>query len=180
MRSVTVIVSLMLLSNLHVVQANQECEPASASLVVSSDIGHGGGVRHYRVALTAAGHEVVLTTSGGILDPARRSAVPVGSEPTFSAGDPEVLLHAQDTTTTLDTRRETVSAFLEGLVNKFDAYALTDLEPEIYGLHPAFYTFRIEDTCGNAHGFEYVTDVGSHLDERYERLLNAFEAFFQQ
>ncbi len=159
MRSVTVIVSLMLLSNLHVVQANQECEPASASLVVSSDIGHGGGMRHYRVALTAAGHEVVLTTSGG---------VPL-----------DLRIDVQRTTTTLDKRRETVSAFLEGLVSKFDAYALTDLEPEIYGFHPAFYTFRIEDTCGNAHGFKYVTGVG-HLDERYERLLNAFEAFFQQ
>lgn len=69
--------------------------------------------------------------------------------------------------------------FLRRLSAEFDVYALADLKWPYPFLHPTFYSFSFRDAAGASHGFEYRIECLNHLDERYQRLVQEFEGFFE-
>ena len=69
--------------------------------------------------------------------------------------------------------------FLEKLSTEFNVYEMTDLKSPYPFLHPAFYTFSFLDAAGETHGFVYQIECSHHLDEKYKRLIQEFERFFE-
>ncbi len=71
-----------------------------------------------------------------------------------------------------------VEEFLRNLSVKFGVFELTDLETR-HWLHPTSYTFNFRDSSSAEHSFKYMIDCSNHLDERYKRLVEAFDDFFE-
>lgn len=149
-------------------------------LRVSVDPGHNGPFFEYKIDSDQAGYIVTLRISRLVhgsspVPPPRPPSpalrpLPVAQEPCFrSSGLTEVL--------TKD--RQQVRAFLEQLATEFNVYALTDRESPYPFLHPTFYTFSVRDAAGRDHRFGYRIEASKHVDERYQRLIEAFDSFFE-
>ncbi len=122
------------------------------------DIGHGGPFSEYRINSEQGVYAVTLRISG-------TPRAPGASQSQLT----EVL--------SKDARQ--VEEFLRRLSAEFDVYGLNDLKSPYPFLHPTFYTFAFRDSAGGGHGFEYQIECANHLDERYKRLVEEFERFFE-
>lgn len=130
----------------------------SALLSVGADIGHGGTFSQYRIDSGPDGYAVTLRISG-----------PPGPP---GAGSLQL-------TEALPKERGEVEEFLGKLSAELNVYGLTDLESPYPFLHPTFYTFAFTDSEGGGHDFEYRIECANHLDERYRRLVEEFDEFFE-
>ncbi len=130
----------------------------SAVMRVSADIGHGGPVSEYKIDSERGVYAVTLRISG----------TPRAPGASWS-----------QLTEALTKDRRQVEEFLRRLSADFGVYELTDLKWSYPFLHPTFYTFAFQDSAGAGHSFEYQIECANHLDERYERLIRAFESFFE-
>jgi hypothetical protein len=131
-----------------------------AVLRVAADLGHGGPVCEYRIESGGGGYAVTLRISSPLPGPGRSHSPPPLNE-------------------TLAKERRQVEEFLERLTTEFGVCGLGDLRPPYPSLHPTFYTFSFRDSAGESRGFEYQIECSTHLDERYRRLVQEFEAFFE-
>lgn len=130
----------------------------AALMSVAADIGHGGPFSEYRINQERGVYAVTLRISGTPRAPgASRSQLAEA----LTKDGPQV------------------EEFLRSLAAEFNVYGLTDLKWSYPFLHPTFYTFAFQDSAGAGHGFEYQIECANHLDERYERLVRAFEGFFE-
>lgn len=154
----------------------------SVRLRVSVDPGHGGPFYEYQIDSDPAGYSVTLRISRLVHDPGSSSVPPPRppspsllplptpqTNPWRSSGLTEVIKKDQ----------RQVRAFLEQLSTEFNVYALTDRESPYPFLHPTFYTFSFQDTVGRSHSFSYRIEASNHVDERYQRLIEVFDSFFE-
>ncbi len=72
-----------------------------------------------------------------------------------------------------------VDQFLSKLSTEFNVYELVDLKSPYPFLHPTFYSFSFGDSAGKSHSFEYHIECSTHLDEKYQRLIQEFDSFFE-
>ena len=139
-----------------------------ASLSASHDPGHGGNYYTYRIDTDAENYKVTLTITGAYLPRYLTYPRPGGDlyEPPRMK---EILVK----------EKHQVEEFLRKLSEEFGVFELTDLET-MHWLHPTFYSFGFQDSSGTkAHIFSYRIDGFHHIDERYKRLVEAFDAFFE-
>lgn len=151
-------------------------------LRVSVDPGHNGLFCEYKIDSDPAGYVVTLRISRLVYDPGR-SPVPPPRPPSPSPRPRPVAqehpFRSSGLTEVLTKDRQQVRAFLEQLSTEFNVYALTDRESPYPFLHPTFYTFSFRDAAGTEHGFGYRIEGSNHVDARYQRLIEAFDSFFE-
>jgi len=128
---------------------------------VARDIGHGGPTVEYRIEFDEGAYAINRFSSRLTPTPGVRSFSPVRS------------------TESLAKHEGDVKEFLDALIINHRIYDLTDLTWTVPFLHPTFYTFECQDSIGRTHRFEYRIECSNHLDIRYEKLVAAFEEFFE-
>ncbi len=150
--------SLLIMEN----NENREGRPiiTHALMRAARDIGHGGPTIEYRIDFDKGVYTITRFSSRLTPAPGERRFSSVSSTDELAKDDGEV--------------RE----FLYALITKHRIYDLTDLSWTFPFLHPTFYTFQVEDSTGRAHRFEYRIECSNHLDSRHEKLVRAFEVFF--
>lgn len=149
-------------------------------LRVAADLGHGGHVSEYRIDSVEDGYRVTLWIAGAFTGPDMRppplppspSTRPLPLPPESESAPPHM-------TEVLAKERQQVEEFLRKLSAEFNVYELGDLKPRHPFLHPTFYSFSFLDSAGRSHSFEYQIECSSHLDEKYKRLLEEFDGFFE-
>lgn len=144
----------------------QEHRITNVKLSASHDPGHGGSSYYYEIDAGGETYIVTLTISGGF---PRHLPLPRPGESFPSAPYMRETLMKDD---------RQVEDFLRKLSVEFGVFELTDLETP-HWLHPTSYTFSFRDSSDAEHGFKYRIDCSNHLDERYKRLVEAFDDFFE-
>ena len=142
-------------------------------LRVSADPGHGGPYSEYKIDSGAGGYTVTLRISRLVPRP-----TPPGS-PRPPAASVSRQPEPSHLTEVLVKERRQVEEFMDRLSTEFNVYELTDLSPAHPFLHPTFYSFSFRDSAGRSHGFEYHIECSNHLDEKYRRLVEEFQNFFE-
>jgi hypothetical protein len=148
-------------------------------LRVAVDLGHGGPLSEYRIDADKDGYAVTLRISGPV---SGSGAHPLPPQPPSQTPRPlpnENRSTPAQLTETLAKDRRQVEEFLEKLSTEFKVYEMTDLKPPYPFLHPTFYSFSFLDDDGETHGFVYQIECSNHLDEKYRRLVQEFERFFE-
>ena len=133
-----------------------------ARLSVARDLGHGGSMSHYRIDPVGDGYRVTVEVNRPCPSPGEASFQPSRRTETLAKDGPQI------------------RAFLRQLIDVFDVLNLSDLRPSHPFLHPTFHTFDFQVSNGAQHRFCYAIEGTTVLDERYERVLEAFYAFFQE
>lgn len=140
-----------------------------ASLSASHDPGHGGSYYTYRIDPDGENYKVTLTITVSYFPrylPYPRPGVDLYEPPRME----EILVK----------EKHQVEEFLRKLSEEFGVFELTDLET-MHWLHPTYYSFGFQDSSGTkAHVFSYRIDGSHHIDERYKRLVEAFDDFFER
>ena len=153
-----------------------------AQLRVAADLGHGGPSSEYKIVLDGDSHTVSLTISkpfpgpgeGALPPPPPPSPTP---QPRPASGAP--VYQPSYMTEVLVKDKQQVEEFLNKLITQFNVYELSDLAPPYPFLHPTFYSFSFRDSAGRSHSFDYRIECLTHLDERYRKLVEEFESFFE-
>lgn len=157
-------------------------EISTVLLRVSVDPGHNGPFLEYKIASDPAGYTVTLRISRLVHAPGKHPAPPLrppSPTPLPLPVSEEYSFRSTGLTETLTKDQQQVRAFLERLVAEFRVYELTDRESPYPFLHPTFYTFSFGDAAGTSHSFTYRIEAAKHVDERYRRLIEAFDSFFE-
>lgn len=139
-----------------------------ASMSASHDPGHGGSYYTYRIDTDAENYKVMVTITGAYFP--RYLPFPHPGGDFYEPPRMEEILVKE---------KHQVEEFLRQLSEVFGVFELTDLKTMVT-LHPTYYSFGFQDSSGaKAHIFEYTIDCFHHIDERYKRLVEAFDAFFE-
>ncbi len=144
----------------------QERQITYVKLSASHDPGHGGSSYYYEIDTGGETYKVTLTISGSF---PRHLPLP-------RPGESFPPLPYMKEALVKDNRQ--VEEFLRNLSVEFGVFELTDLETR-HWLHPTSYTFNFRDSSSAEHGFKYMIDCSNYLDERYKRLVEAFDDFFE-
>lgn len=154
----------------------------NALLRVAADIGHNGLLSEYRIDSDEDGYQVTLTISkpfAGLGSSPLTPPTPPSPSPrplSVSEGEHVKPPHLSEV---LVKEQQQVEEFLRKLSTDFNVYELADLKSPYPFLHPTFYSFSFRDSAGQSHSFEYQTECSNHLDEKYERLVQEFDSFFE-
>lgn len=149
-------------------------------LRVAVDLGHGGHLSEYRIDAGKDGYGVTLRISR----PSSRPGAPHPLPPQPPSSTPrEVLKESHSNPAqlieTLGKDLRQVEEFLGKLSTEFSVYELIDLKSPYPFLHPTFYSFSFLNSAGECHSFKYQIECSNHLDERYKRLIQEFDRFFE-
>jgi hypothetical protein len=138
-----------------------------ASMSVSHDPGHGGDSYQYRIDANGENHKVTLTITGSYF-PRHKPLPRFGEDIPMPPRMEEILVK----------EKHQVEEFLRKLSEEFGVFELTDLKT-MHWLHPSYYSFGFQDSSGAEHVFSYMIDCSHHIDERYKRVVEAFDVFFE-
>lgn len=151
-------------------------------LRVVADAGHGGPVFEYRIDSDKDGYAVTLRISSLVAGPGRNPSPPPAPPSRSPLTPPAPVEHhfePSHLTEVLSKDRQQVEEFLGRLSAEFNVYELTGMKSPYPFLHPTFYSFSFRDSAGASHSFEYQIECSNHLDEKYRRLIQEFESFFE-
>lgn len=149
-------------------------------LKVSVDPGHGGPSLTYKIDAAGAGYDVTLMISklprnpGEMLPP----PPPPTAAPRPSPAPVAPVFRPWYMTEALLKDKQQVEEFLRKLATEYNVYELANLKLP-YFLHPTIYSFSFRNAAGQTHSFEYRIECSTHLDEKYRRLVEEFESFFE-
>ena len=154
-----------------------------AQLRAAVDLGHGGPLSEYKIDSDGDGYTVTLMISKPSLGlrevPLPPPPVPPSASPRSFAAYGSTGFKPWYMTEILQKEKQQVEEFLRKLSTEYKVYELASLKPPYPFLHPTFYSFSFRDGAGQTHSFEYKIECSNHLDEKYQRLVEEFESFFE-